>query len=166
MWTHPAGWLGRLVWVSGLGVWLAGLARAATRMKRSGRDTMLGQRRHIRPTGVAGAPVQAALPCLPSDPLAGSLTFGDGMRMLVPQVRHRTVLPRQAGGTSRTFLHVRFGHMILRLVPASLATIAPQRALSAGVSAVVSPIFMCWSRLHWSSHLNGWRPARLGALGS
>jgi hypothetical protein len=34
------------------------------------------------------------------------------MRMLVPQVRQRTVLPRQDCGTARTFRQARLGHMI------------------------------------------------------
>ena len=38
-----------------------------------------------------------------------------GTRILVPQLRHRTVFPRQLFGTSSTFRHVRFGHMILML---------------------------------------------------
>lgn len=35
-----------------------------------------------------------------------------GTRMLVPQDRQRTVLPRAMAGTAKTFLQVRFGHMI------------------------------------------------------
>lgn len=46
----------------------------------------------------------------PAGPLAGA-----GTRMLVPQLRHRTVFPRQVGGTSSTFLQVRFGHMMRTL---------------------------------------------------
>ena len=38
-----------------------------------------------------------------------------GMRILVPQLLQRTVFPRAIAGIDRTFLHVRFGHMILTI---------------------------------------------------
>lgn len=39
-------------------------------------------------------------------------TGGPGIRMLVVQLRQRTVLPRAEAGTARTFRQVRFGHMM------------------------------------------------------
>ena len=49
--------------------------------------------------------------------------FGAGTRMLVPQARHRTVLPRQLCGTISTLRQVRLGHMMLMLDSVSLGTI-------------------------------------------
>lgn len=42
----------------------------------------------------------------------GGMVDTAGMRMFVLQERQRTVLPRADWGTAKTFLQVRFGHMI------------------------------------------------------
>ena len=39
--------------------------------------------------------------------------MGAGILIVVPQCRQRTIFPRAAPGTAKTFPHVRFGHMIL-----------------------------------------------------
>lgn len=60
--------------------------------------------------------------------------------MFVPQLRQRTVFPRHVGGTISTFRHVRFGHMILRFGPASLATIAPKGKIRCCIGTTRAPL--------------------------
>src|SRR5262245_46961037 len=49
-----------------------------------------------------------------------------GTRMLVEQLRHRTVFPRHDWGTASTLRHIKFGHMIRTLV----AVMEPSRAFA------------------------------------
>src|SRR5207249_9614946 len=47
-----------------------------------------------------------------ASPVGASIAFNCGIRMLMPQLRQRTSLPRARVGTASTRLHARFGHMM------------------------------------------------------
>jgi hypothetical protein len=70
----------------------------------------------------------AALPGLAS--LAPAVSDGaPGTRIFVPQLRQRTVLPRQVWGTAKTLRQVRLGHM-MRTLGEFAFDMGPRRSLS------------------------------------